>query len=868
MSDVSHETRVKNALLQVVSSNGSEAVSLLENTESKQTPSKKKKKDDRTVFVKNRFLHARPVLISQNAGNVLSKEVIGTNVQKNGNLQPKGNKRVNIQKNPENLLCKNITGTETSIVSLPTNTNKTNIPHTISAGKKDNIKIEDFTPTVFTSTVSLNTSVLTNNSCSPSVQFCLSNVSKSQDDKQTGTLTINTVLNCSKAICPYCKTLNGQQDIKNVLKCLRCEKVFPIQLIDSTDNSFQSAKNSFCGDKSVNESILTSVPGNLVPGDLAINENKRRSNSTKVVRPYKKIKPAETIDLVSSDDEHCVASDEMKSTSVVSEQKVHHGSCFEKPTLIYPIVVQPTQLPNEYKFDCNKAMFGELYGRAISPTNIVKSRIYLSLECSINRETTVTEKYTLSVGQKDVQRVLVYFGRVPSIVAIETAERFSEVACQRIGKDVLVPNSDNLQKRFIVLALAFAFKNECDAIKEVHQFSQCILPWTKLTILSHADACFFVEKLKFDVCQKEIVYSPVQTVLVYPLPTKTIGSGGIPITNEDLLCLQDGTYLNDIIIDFYLKYIFDNILTSQQKERTYIFNSYFYKRLTQKQSPKPNPVQMHDQVKKWTRNVDIFEKDFVVIPINEHSHWFLAIICFPGSTKNDIFSDEVAGEEDSDEDSKEVSESPCQANMTVNDSTNFIMNKPQNELINTNAPLEVNKRLVSYDSSPEPSPANLNELNISSKSLQENTFTQPEVAAIKEQTRYKQANDYEETYVRPCILLFDSLTGGGHSSVFTNLRNYISMEWINRKTSKVLKTFDKVTMSGSYPIIPRQNNDCDCGIFLLQYVESFFKLPITNFKFPIHLEHWFTLEIVANKRKEIRQIITQLSEQYNTISTS
>lgn len=44
MSDVSHETRVKNALLQVVSSNGSEPVSLLENTESKQTPSKKKKK--------------------------------------------------------------------------------------------------------------------------------------------------------------------------------------------------------------------------------------------------------------------------------------------------------------------------------------------------------------------------------------------------------------------------------------------------------------------------------------------------------------------------------------------------------------------------------------------------------------------------------------------------------------------------------------------------------------------------------------------------------------------------------------------------------------------------------------------------------
>lgn len=38
----------------------------------------------------------------------------------------------------------------------------------------------------------------------------------------------------------------------------------------------------------------------------------------------------------------------------------------------------------------------------------------------------------------------------------------------------------------------------------------------------------------------------------------------------------------------------------------------------------------HLRVKNWTKNVNIFEKDFIVIPINENSHWFLAIICFPG----------------------------------------------------------------------------------------------------------------------------------------------------------------------------------------------------------------------------------------------
>jgi Ulp1 family protease len=36
------------------------------------------------------------------------------------------------------------------------------------------------------------------------------------------------------------------------------------------------------------------------------------------------------------------------------------------------------------------------------------------------------------------------------------------------------------------------------------------------------------------------------------------------------------------------------------------------------------------RVKRWTKSVNIFEKDFVVVPINEHSHWFVAVICFPG----------------------------------------------------------------------------------------------------------------------------------------------------------------------------------------------------------------------------------------------
>lgn len=39
---------------------------------------------------------------------------------------------------------------------------------------------------------------------------------------------------------------------------------------------------------------------------------------------------------------------------------------------------------------------------------------------------------------------------------------------------------------------------------------------------------------------------------MYPPPP---AKGGMSVTNEDLHCLNDGEFLNDVIIDFYLKLV-------------------------------------------------------------------------------------------------------------------------------------------------------------------------------------------------------------------------------------------------------------------------------------------------------------------------
>jgi len=588
-------------------------------------------------------------------------------------------------------------------------------------------------------------------------------------------------------------------------------------------------------------------------------------------------------------------------------------------------------IAGEYKFNCNKAMFGELYGETLAPTRCADNRIYLSLQCQMYRDNvSIPEKYTLSVGHNDVQQVLVYFGRVPSFIAIETSTRFAEVACKRIGKEVLVPQSPDPKKRYIILALASAFKVDSEASQELTHLVTCISPWARINVLTAEAARKLISDAELEVNQKELCYGkkpkpegPAQTILIYQPGGK---SGGIPVTSEDVACLAEGTYLNDIIIDFYLKYIYESILSPQERQKTYIFNSYFYKRLTQKQGTKFSPEQMHGLVKKWTRNVDIFEKDFIVIPVNEHCHWYLVVVCFPGGnfiSEEELSEKEEEEEEDESADFVKETKSSDEENDAAARSTNGNVAASSSDTATTNAAADSNPPTVSsstesalsnvesnasLSSTPSdnslPSASSLSSSSSSSSSSNTSTPSsgtditktahtpsdQPlppsametnatnsepllstdtiksEVATTttstttttKEKVQYKQANDADD-FVRPCILIFDSLVGSGHSRVFTNLRHYLTQEWLLRKPNKPARLFDKSNMKGCYPKIPRQNNDCDCGAFLLQYVESFFTHPIKSFRIPVHLESWFTLEYVSKKRESITNLIQELA---------
>jgi hypothetical protein len=304
-----------------------------------------------------------------------------------------------------------------------------------------------------------------------------------------------------------------------------------------------------------------------------------------------------------------------------------------------------------------------------------------------------------------------------------------------------------------------------------------------------------------------IFSGPVVRLFIYPPPPAT---GGITVTNEDFYCLNEGEFLNDVIIDFYLKYMILELLNVDERTRTHIFSSFFYRRLTQKESRVFGDdtgahitlqQRRHQRVKTWTRHVDLFSKDFIMVPINESAHWYLAVICFPG--------------------------------------------------------LRTARRIESKTSTPAVDKT-LAKANDSSETVNGTGQVTSAKADVGKSTELLQAIE------QPCILIFDSLMSP-HYGVIRTLREYLQEEWNVRKAAHDgPREFTKDSCPGANVRCPQQTNFSDCGVYVLQYAESFFKSPVINFAFPfVSLLDWFPEELVLKKRDELRQLVLNLQHQLN-----
>ncbi|XP_075870757.1 uncharacterized protein LOC142880662 isoform X2 [Nelusetta ayraudi] len=331
---------------------------------------------------------------------------------------------------------------------------------------------------------------------------------------------------------------------------------------------------------------------------------------------------------------------------------------------------------------------------------------------------------------------------------------------------------------------------------------------------------------------------PRRLIQFPPPPLK----GGITVTAEDLQCLDSGQYLNDVIIDFYLKYLLHKA-PAAIAERTHIFSSFFYKQLTRRDNASEGNTKdscqrqrRHQRVKTWTRHVDIFKKDFLFVPVNHDAHWYLAIVCFPGLT------------EPTSENTGNGNDASSVAHMS-------------------NGATEECQELESFqgsgrtDDKTETTPSVINRVGgnpETEKSQEESTQDRkPGPVSCTEKTCNRRT-----VFKRPCILIMDSLKLSHHERVFKLLRDYLECEWEFRRGSS--KEFGADQMQSSHCRVPLQDNSSDCGLYLLQYVESFLEDPVVLFDLPLHLERWFPRQLVRRKRNEIRDLVLSLHRQQSS----
>ncbi|KAJ2349356.1 hypothetical protein GGH92_002563 [Coemansia sp. RSA 2673] len=408
------------------------------------------------------------------------------------------------------------------------------------------------------------------------------------------------------------------------------------------------------------------------------------------------------------------------------------------------------------------------------------------------------------------------------------------------------------------------------------------------------------------------------------------GAKPIHVGGSDIYRLRSGEFLNDTIIEFYMRYIGENLRTTDAKlyERCFFFNTFFFKKLSQRSraiacdgDEDPMGV-VYSQLKKWTASVDLFGKDYIFVPINENIHWYLAIIANPRAmlpaklevpdsdpSRSDIGAaslEEPAGkpatpltvdlpppsspftsllssepspakeedlfpplpEDGSSDVDIEMDESPAKEDM-VNAGAVLSQAKsssPRSALTPSTSELETdlkldlnlgksdNTSLVS-DRPPLP-PPHVIDLSCEAMPLSETAATD----ALKAKSKYV---DPETT---PSIIILDSL-GNRHQPTFGLLRGYMQAE----ANYKHHPADVAEAMVGKYAKVPLQTNLCDCGVFLLQYIENFLKDPTMFMSHALNgadMRAWFNTGLMREKRNSMMRLAIRLASEYEQLQNN
>lgn len=419
------------------------------------------------------------------------------------------------------------------------------------------------------------------------------------------------------------------------------------------------------------------------------------------------------------------------------------------------------------------------------------------------------------------------------------------------------------------------------------------------SLLSNLDG--IPEKEKYSV--KYGLGDPWKKPLTYP----KVGKKKTTVEWSDLERLDEGEFLNDNLISFYLRYL-EQRLEDERPElakRVYFFNTFFFATLTN--THKGRKRFNYEGVQKWTRSVDLFGYDYIIVPINEQAHWYLAIICNLPALDRELAMPEDEAISPTEDDRTRSEQGPGQAGERASSTTNqpdgnesniptsYVKEPNERDTRNSFSQLSLENQ-AGLTAGDELGPENASRISVDREMLDSQIEdTMPEFAGSKEIENHPVPSNAEHDEVedpiedqdespkaaakskrskrkslpapitkldprKPAIITFDSL-GQTRGQTIRILKDYLREE---AKAKRGME-FEESQMKGiNAKRIPQQDNYSDCGVFLLGYVDTFLSLETDPRDFitkTIQQTHeakdWSKLVpgvLRANIRKQVREL--------------
>ncbi|KAL7625664.1 hypothetical protein AAE478_004885 [Parahypoxylon ruwenzoriense] len=358
------------------------------------------------------------------------------------------------------------------------------------------------------------------------------------------------------------------------------------------------------------------------------------------------------------------------------------------------------------------------------------------------------------------------------------------------------------------------------------------------------------------------------------------------VDKEDIPRLDEGQFLNDNLIVFYLRHLQHSLEANRPDlaQRIYFQNTFFYEKL---KPTRAHQAIHYESVKAWTSKVDLFTKDYIIVPINECSHWYVAIIynapkLLPSSNEADV-SDGARPKnaitiEDDAGDSRDVSyASPrsYHAENLTNEET--VATTAQNDVVNNLSRMSIN--------SPEPPNSETKQPIATGQEKQDRDVRlvdreQEVVEAIRgkddPKTEAEQISPPNDNLSRrkpikrhsmasrkhspdqPRIITLDSL-GMTHYPACNYLRQYLIAEL---KDKKGIEIPNPGSLGMTAKDVPQQTNHCDCGLYLLGYIQELLKAPDTFVRSLLQHDDDIVWGLDPSQlRNDIRELLFQLQKE-------